>query len=176
MSPAERQRRRRQRLIEAARLGFLVRVYAEWMAGRLEMAGEPNPGVDDRAAREGSPSLWSNAVMVRSSTSPRFAKSFGSSPAITCAGLEARSGEAVALNHSGRVAIGRMCARASGGLRQLWLQPRDRAQAEASLRAGSTLSPRHPMSTRLALTASSSGVFGSRPISSTSRELSRRTA
>ena len=26
MSPAERQRRRRQRLIEAARLGFLVRV------------------------------------------------------------------------------------------------------------------------------------------------------
>src|SRR5882757_4543810 len=40
MSPAERQRRRRQRLIEAARLGFLVRVYAERMAGRLEMAGE----------------------------------------------------------------------------------------------------------------------------------------
>lgn len=40
MSPAERQRRRRQRLIEAAQLGFLVRVYAERMAGRLEMAGE----------------------------------------------------------------------------------------------------------------------------------------
>ena len=40
MSPAERQRRRRQRLIEVARLGFLVRVYAERMAGRLEMAGE----------------------------------------------------------------------------------------------------------------------------------------
>ena len=40
MSPAERQRRRRQRHIEAAQLGFLVRVYAERMAGRLEMAGE----------------------------------------------------------------------------------------------------------------------------------------
>ena len=40
MSPAERQRRRRQRLIEAARLGFLVRLYSEWMAERLEMAGE----------------------------------------------------------------------------------------------------------------------------------------
>ena len=40
MSLAERQRRRRQRHIEAAQLGFLVRVYAERMAGRLEMAGE----------------------------------------------------------------------------------------------------------------------------------------
>ena len=66
MSPAERQRRRRQRLIEAARLGFLVRLYAERMAGRLEMAGKQiqgrgaNPRVSYRAAREGSPSLsWS---------------------------------------------------------------------------------------------------------------------
>ncbi|PBB22487.1 MULTISPECIES: hypothetical protein [unclassified Mesorhizobium] len=38
MSPAERQRRRRQRLIEAAQVGFLVRLYSERMAGRLETA------------------------------------------------------------------------------------------------------------------------------------------
>ena len=40
MSPAERQRRRRQRLIEAAELGFLVRLYAERMAERIEMIEE----------------------------------------------------------------------------------------------------------------------------------------
>lgn len=38
MSPAERQRRRRLRLIEAARLGALVHIYADRMADRLEMA------------------------------------------------------------------------------------------------------------------------------------------
>ena len=38
MSPAERQRRRRLRLIKAARLGTLVHIYADRMADRLEMA------------------------------------------------------------------------------------------------------------------------------------------
>ena len=38
MSPAERQRRRRLRLIEAARLGALVHIYADRMADRLDMA------------------------------------------------------------------------------------------------------------------------------------------
>ncbi len=38
MSPAERQRRRRLRLIEAARLGTLVHIYADRMADRLDMA------------------------------------------------------------------------------------------------------------------------------------------
>lgn len=40
MSPAERQRRRRLRLIEAARLGTLVHIYAKRMAYRLDMAEE----------------------------------------------------------------------------------------------------------------------------------------
>lgn len=40
MSPAERQRRRRLRLIEAARLGTLVHIYADRMAYRLDMAEE----------------------------------------------------------------------------------------------------------------------------------------
>lgn len=40
MSPAERQRRRRLRLIEAAQLGALVHVYADRMADRLDMAEE----------------------------------------------------------------------------------------------------------------------------------------
>jgi hypothetical protein len=62
MSPAECQRRRRRRLIEAERQGTLVRIYTERLADRLEMAEEPAQEL--RAAlREGNRDAYGGLVM-----------------------------------------------------------------------------------------------------------------
>jgi hypothetical protein len=62
MSPAERQRRRRQRLIEAARQGTLVRIYAGRVADRLVMA-EAQAQELEAALREGNCDAYGGPVM-----------------------------------------------------------------------------------------------------------------
>jgi hypothetical protein len=62
MSPAERQRRRRLRLIEAARQGTLVGIYAGRLADRLEMAEEQAQKLQ-AALREGNRDAYGDLVM-----------------------------------------------------------------------------------------------------------------
>lgn len=62
MTPAERQRRRRKRLIEAAQVGKLTRVYADWMSNRLDMAEEQIRALSD-ALRQKNSSAYDGLVV-----------------------------------------------------------------------------------------------------------------